>query len=282
MMAGGAARPGAPARPDRRQTGERAVTTGTSDGRRRVLLTGAGGEIGRAFRAYADGRYDMRLAGRSEIELLDGERAEVISLDIADPDACQAACQGIDTIIHLAADRRMYAEFYDSLLENNIKGPYNIYRAAKDQGCRRVIFASSVNAVAGAPTRHQAQTDEVPTPLNIYGASKVWGEALGAYFNAVEGLGGFAVRIGAFKTEFDEMGGDPIPVRHVSMLTSPRDLCQLLVRCVETDVEGFHIVHGLSNNAMPFMDIESTKRLLGWEPEDDGFALYGNRFSTID
>ncbi len=66
------------------------------------------------------------------------------------------------------------------------------------------------------------------------------------------------------------------------MLVSPRDLSHLIVRCIETDVTGFHIVHGLSNNALPFMDIESTKTLLGWEPEDDGFALYGNRFSTVD
>ncbi len=251
-------------------------------GKRTILLTGAGGDIGTAFRAYAGDRYAMRLAGRSDIPLADGERAEVISLDIADLDACQAACRGIDTIVHLAADRRMHAEFYDSLIENNIKGAYNIYRAAKDQGVKRVIFASSVNAVAGSPTRHQAQTAEVPIPLNIYGASKVWGEALGAYFDAVEGLGGFAIRIGAFRPEFDELGGEPAPARHVSMLVSARDLCQLIVRCIETDLPGFHIVHGLSNNALPFMDIESTKTLLGWEPEDDGFARYGNRFSTVD
>ena len=250
--------------------------------KRTVLLTGAGGDIGTEFRRYVGDRYTMRLAGRSDIPLAEGEQAEVISLDIADLDACQTACQGIDTIVHLAADRRMYAEFYDSLIENNIKGAYNIYRAAKDQGVRRVIFASSVNAVAGAPTRHQAQTDEVPTPLNIYGASKVWGEALGAYFNAVEGLGGFAIRIGAFKPNFEELGDEAAPARHISMLVSPRDLSQLIVRCIETDVTGFHIVHGLSNNALPFMDIESTKSLLGWEPEDDGFALYGNRFSTVD
>jgi nucleoside-diphosphate-sugar epimerase len=256
------------------------VTTGQGDGKRRVLLTGGGGEIGVAFRKYAGDRYALRLAGRSDIPLEDGEQAEVISLDIADLDACQAACEGIDTIIHLAADRRMDAPFYDSLIENNIKGVYNIYRAGRDQGVQRVIFASSVNAVAGSPTAHQAQTDEVPTPLNIYGASKVWGEALGAYFNAIEGLGGFAVRIGAFKTEFDELGKEPSTARHISMLVSPRDLCQLFVRCIETDLQGFHIVHGLSNNALPFMDIESTKRLLGWEPEDDGWALYGNRFES--
>ena len=63
---------------------------------------------------------------------------------------------------------------------------------------------------------------------------------------------------------------------------SSRNLCQLIVRCIETDLPGFHIVHGLSNNALPFMDIESTKTLLGWQPEDDGFAHYRNRFRTVD
>ena len=258
------------------------MTTGQGDGKRRVLVTGGGGRIGAAFRAYAGDRYDFRLAGRGDIPLADGERAEVIALDIADLDACQRACEGVDTVLHLAADPRMNAPFYDSLIENNIKGVYNVYRAAKDQGARRVIFASSVNAVAGSPTAHQAQTAEVPVPLNIYGVSKVWGEAIGAYFDAVEGLGGFAVRIGAFSPRFDQLGHDnqPATARHISMLVSPRDLCQLFVRCIETDLQGFHIVHGLSNNALPFMDIESTKHLLGWEPEDDGWALFGNHFKT--
>ena len=248
-------------------------------GKRSILLTGAGGDIGTEFRAYSGDRYAMRLAGRSDIPLQDGERAEVISLDIADLDACQAACRGIDTIVHLAADRRMYAEFYDSLLENNIKGVYNIYRAAKDQGVRRVIFASSVNAVAGAPDQYQAHTTSVPVPLNIYGASKVFGEAIGAYFNAVEGLGGFAIRIGAFQSQLDKGDGTIPDGKWLSMYVSPRDLSQLITRCIESDLDGFHIIHGLSNNAFPFMDIESTKQLLGYAPEDDGFAQFGNRFS---
>lgn len=247
--------------------------------RRKVLLTGAGGDIGTAFREYSGDTYDMRLAGRSEIPLRDGERADVVSLDVADLDACQRACTGIDTVVHLAADRSMQAEFYDSLLENNIKGVYNIYRAARDQGVRRVIFASSVNAVVGSPDDYQAHTSSVPVPGNVYGVSKVFGEAIGAYFNAVEGLGGFAIRIGAFQMSLDDGSGTVPQGKWLSMYVSPRDLCQLITLCIESEHDGFHIVHGLSNNAFPFMDISTTRALLGYAPEDDGFAQFGNRFS---
>jgi nucleoside-diphosphate-sugar epimerase len=68
---------------------------------------------------------------------------DLLALDVADLAACQEACKTIDTVIHLAADAGPEADFYGSLLDNNIKGTYNIFRAAKDQGCRRVIFASS-------------------------------------------------------------------------------------------------------------------------------------------
>src|SRR5207248_11704708 len=98
--------------------------------------------------------------------------------------------------LHLAADPRTEAEFYKDLLDPNFKATYNIYRAAKDQGCKRVIFASSINAVEGYPEDRQIRESDAPCPLNVYGASKAFGESLGAYFAAVEGLSVIAVRIG--------------------------------------------------------------------------------------
>ena len=105
-----------------------------------VLLTGATGRIGTTFRAYLGDRYQLRLAVHHLDKLTDAGAHGAIELEIADPEACQRACAGMDVVVHLAAMATGRAPFYDALLDSNIKGVYNILRAAKDQGCRRVVF----------------------------------------------------------------------------------------------------------------------------------------------
>ncbi len=257
---------------DRVQDGESAPNQG--DGRRAVLLTGASGRIGSAFFAHARDRYRFRLTVRRPDALAGVPTAghEVIELDIADPDACQRACAGIDTVIHLAADPSPEADFYGSLLDNNIKGTYNVFRAAKDQGCRRLIYASSVNAVVGYPAGVTVLPDQPVWPTNVYGVTKCFGEALGIYFAETEGLPIIAVRIGAYEAPW--VAEDPSP-ETLAMFVSRRDLNHLLDRCVEVPGVTFAIVQGVSDNREKKLDLAATRALLGYEPQDDGFARYG-------
>lgn len=240
---------------------------------RAILLTGAAGNIGRAFRRLAGDRYRLRLSGIEPVQLAPREQAETVVLDVSDPTACRAACRGIDTVIHLAADPSPRAGFYESLLENNVKGVYNIYRASADQGVRRVIFASSVHAVGGYVAGFQPHADSAPRPANLYGASKAFGEAIGSVFAAQEGLTNIAIRIGAFDNPPEDRD-KPDPVA-ASAFVSPRDLTQLIERCIVADLTGFHVVHGLSNNRLTAFDISSTRALVGYAPQDDGFAYHG-------
>ena len=240
---------------------------------RAVLLTGAAGNIGRAFRLLAGDRYRLRLADARPVHLLPNEEAETLHLDVSDPEACRSACRGIDTVIHLAADPSPEAGFYESLLANNVRGVYNVYRAAADQGVRRVIFASSVHAVGGYPAGFQPGADSAPRPRNLYGASKAFGEAIGSVFAAQEGLTSIAIRIGAFDhAPRDRANSDPA---EAAAFVSARDLTQLIERCITADLTGFHVVHGLSNNRLTAFDISSTRALVGYDPRDDGFAYHG-------
>ena len=240
--------------------------------RRHVLVTGGAGRIGSNFRAHAGDRYRFRLADRETAGLsgAEAEGHEVLALDIADPDACQDACNGIDTVVHLAADPSPEAEFYGSLLDNNIKGTYNVFRAAKDQGCRRIVFASSVHAVIGYPPDVQAHSESPVRPVNMYGVSKCFGEAVAACF-AAGGLSSIAIRIGAY--DADWLRRDPT-AEAMSMFVSHRDLNQLLVRCVEAEDVRFAIVHGVSDNRFKRLDLSATRDLLGYEPEDDAFRIF--------
>jgi NAD+ dependent glucose-6-phosphate dehydrogenase len=237
-----------------------------------ILLTGAAGRIGRAFREYAGDRYRLRLADRDMGRLGEPHGHEVFMLDAADPAACQAACVGMDVVIHLAADPSPMADFYGSLLDNNIKATYNIFRAAKDQGCRRVIYASSIRALEGYPQGAPIAPDLPVRPIDMYGASKCFGEATAHYFAATESLSSIVIRIGTFDPQWRERKAS---AAGVSRFISKRDMSQLLIRCVETPGIPFAIVHGLSNNRIKRLDITSTRVLLGYAPQDDGFELYG-------
>jgi uronate dehydrogenase len=160
--------------------------------RRRVLLTGAAGGIGRAFFRSARDRYWFRLADHVSIAAKTAQEGdeggyEAMQLDLAELAACEHACEQIDTVVHLAADANPAAQFYESLLDNNIKATYNIFRAAKNQGCRRVIFASSAWVVGGYAADVQLTPDAPLRPVNLYGVSKCFGEAVAANFSQAEG-----------------------------------------------------------------------------------------------
>jgi nucleoside-diphosphate-sugar epimerase len=190
-------------------------------------------------------------------------------LDLADPEAARKACEGIDTVIHLAADPRTTAEFYADLLGPNFKATYNIYRAAKDAGCKRLVFASSVNAVGAYPHSRQVRTSDAPCPGNVYGASKAFGESLGAYFAYVEGLSNICIRIGAVG-ELSQVRSDASEFLR-SIWVTYRDLCHLLDRCVETPDIQFAVAHGVSNNRNTWLDLTETTNLLDYDPVDDAF-----------
>ena len=248
---------------------------------KKLLLTGAAGRIGSDFRRLEGHRYDLRLADLHAATLTaENANEEVFALDVADLDACQAACRGMDVVLHLAADPSPAADFYGSLLDNNIKGMYNIFRAAKDQGCRRVVWASSVQAVEGYPMDLQVRPDMPPSPKNMYGAAKLFGEATAHYFAQTEGLSSIAVRVGAYEGNRESWEG--ANARMLCTFVSRRDLCHLFVRSIETTDVHFALLQACSDNRFKRMDITSTREAVGYDPQDDAFALFGSGITYTD
>jgi len=250
--------------------------------KRRVLLTGANGRVGRAFRAGVDDRYDLRLVDRDlysdDSHPVNGNH--VIACDLSDLDSCYRVCADMDVVLHLAADHRTHADFYGSLLDNNIKCVYNIFRAAKDQGCQRVIFASSIQVVAGYPLDVQPTTESPIKPMNMYAACKAFGEATAYYFAHAEGLSSIAVRVGGFEGNHSaadvasEEYARTVDGRQLSAFISKRDMNHLFVQCIETPDLQFAIVHAVSDNRFKRMDITSTRDQVDYQPKDDAFKIF--------
>lgn len=235
---------------------------------RRLLLTGAAGRIGAAFRLAHGQDYHLRLADleTGSLAATPGASHEVIHLDVADAAACRAACAGIDTVVHLAADPRPDAP-WESLLPNNIQGVVNICEAALAAGCQRVIYASSAHAVGLYPPHLTLADDAPPRPGNLYGASKVFGEGVLSAFSA-RGLSGIAMRIGAYDAPWYYEDTDS---NVAAAYMSPRDMNQLLVRAIETPAITYAVVAAISDNRRKRFDLRLTRALLAYAPQDDGF-----------
>ncbi len=235
-----------------------------------VLITGAYGNIGRKVGAH------FRALGW-QLRLLDtrpGDDPAAIQADLAEYDeGWTSQFAGVDGVIHLAGDPSPLAN-WASAQRNNIDLTFNVVRAARAHAARRVVFASSNWVMAGyrfadsQPKAGALTTELPPHPLNPYGVSKLVGERIGRAA-AAEGLGFIAFRIG-----WNQHTPGNVPGSHMlqgrwgqQMWLSDRDLCQAMQRAVLADV-GFAVLNLMSDNpGMPW-DIERTRRVIGYAPQD--------------
>lgn len=242
---------------------------------RRVLVTGLSGLIGGALRKHLEGEYTLRGLNRRAVPGVDCHQA-----DLADLVAIRPAFAGIDTVVHLAAaagDNNAPAD----IMRSNVTGAYNVFEASRLAGVARVIFASSGATVAGwereAPLKHLVAGDydklgdwvklthESPVrPGGLYGASKIWGEALGRHYSDAYGMSVICLRIGRV-TEEDR----PTGPRDLSVWCSQRDVVRMIAACIEAPASlRFDTFFVVSNNRWSYRDLEHARQVLGWAPID--------------
>lgn len=246
---------------------------------RTVLITGAAGRIGSYFAEKSHARYSLRLMlkpGESASEI--AGFGEVVEGDLLDLPRMKDMCEGIDTVLHLAATPSGSATWRE-LLPDNIIGTYNTMVAAKGAGCRRLIFASSIHAVSGYPEGVQVKTSEPVNPGDLYGVSKCFGEALGRYMAEQEGLSVVAIRIGGFIEADYARTSDSIAI--MDAYTSRDDLIQLFHRAIELEGVKWALLHGLSRGRFNRLDLTDTIELTSYEPQDD-FAELNPRLKDLE
>jgi uronate dehydrogenase len=228
---------------------------------KRVLITGAAGQIGKALRQGLRGSYalirllDVAPLGAAE----SGE--EICTADIRDMAALERAMAGIECVVHLAG-QSVEAE-WEKVLPLNIEGCYNVFEAARRHGIKRIVFASSNHAIGFHRRERFIDNTVLPRPDTRYGVSKVFGEALGRLYADKYGLSVACLRIGSFVTP-----DRPNDARQLLTWISHRDMVQLVRCCVDYPNYHFIVVYGVSNNLRGRWD-NSNVRLLGYRPQDD-------------
>jgi uronate dehydrogenase len=225
----------------------------------RVLITGAGGGIGRALRETLRGVYPvLRLSDRVALAPA-GKGEEVDQTDITDMAAVENMVADVDGIVHLGGISG--ESDWQTILSGNIVGTYNVFEAARRAGVRRIVMATSNHAVGFYPRAQRIDHRVVPRPDSRYGVSKAFAEALASLYADKHGIGFLCTRIGNFGTR-------PIDKRRLSIWISPRDYTQLVRIGLEHPDIRFEIVYGVSNNRRSWYDNSNAERL-GYRPQDD-------------
>jgi UDP-glucose 4-epimerase len=157
----------------------------------KVLVTGGAGFIGanlvRALLARGD---DVRvldnfstgnrtnLAGLTDVELVEGE--------LRSYERVHNAVRGVEVVFHLGALGSVPRSVQDPLTSGavNVEGTLNVLLAARDEGVRRVIFASSSSIYGDQPELPLRET-MAPDPISPYGVAKLAAERYCVSFTRV-------------------------------------------------------------------------------------------------
>ena len=158
---------------------------------KKYLVTGGTGFIGSALvkQLVKEGNYvrvldnDIRGAEERLKEIKD--KIEIVKADIRDKEAVQKACNGMDSVIHLAYinGTEYFYKMPELVLEVGVKGMINAIDGCIKENVKELILASSSEVYQTPP---QIPTDEsaplsIPDPLNprySYGGGKIISELL--------------------------------------------------------------------------------------------------------
>jgi uronate dehydrogenase len=223
----------------------------------KILVTGAAGGVGTRLRKLMKGLYPS--IRWSDIRKPDdvGADEDFVTADLADLAAVEKIVAGVDGIVHLGG--YSIEGPWDTILQSNIIGTYNIFEAAHRAGVKRVVFASSNHALGFYPRAQRVGVNVTVRPDSRYGVSKAFGEAIGALYADKHGLRVTCLRIG-------NIGDAPVDQRRLAIWLKPEDLVQLIRIGLEHRDIHFEIFYGASDNADAWWD-NSNARRFGYKPQ---------------
>ena len=242
-----------------------------------ILITGGAGLVGSVLTKGLKDKFNIRILDIKKADGVDSHTGDISNIDSIMP-----AFKDIDTVVHLAGDRRVHGD-WDSILNNNIIGLYNIYEAARLSGVKRVVFASSQHATGGfyfvEPYSfiNDGEYEKLPSnyrpldetcrirPDSFYGASKSFGESISSYYSDFYNISTINIRIGWVISD-DDPTFSPISL---NLWLSHRDIVQIIDLSINASEEiKYDTFYATSDNHWKIWSIEKAKKILGYKPFD--------------
>ena len=242
-----------------------------------ILITGGAGLVGSVLTKGLKDKFNISILDIKKVDGVDSHTGDISNIDSIVP-----AFKGIDTVVHLAGDRRVYGD-WDSILNNNIIGLYNIYEAARLSGVKRVVFASSQHATGGfydvEPYSfiNDGKYEKLPPdykpldetcrirPDSFYGASKSFGESMSSYYSDFHDISTINIRIGWVISDDDPT----FSPASLNLWLSHRDIVQIIDLSINAPKEiKYDTFYATSDNYWKIWSIEKAKKILGYKPFD--------------
>ena len=224
-----------------------------------ILITGAAGRVGSVLRTGL--KRSDRILHLLDINDLghecDGEI--IVQGDATDLEVVQRAMDGVETVVHLAA--YPLEASWGSIFPLNYQLTYNVFEAARTAGAKRVVFASSIQAVGFHPLERKVDDSTRLRPSGFYGVSKGFGECIASLYADKFGLSVACLRIASFEVR-------PLDERMLATWLSHEDGVHLFDRCIDADQYHFIRVYGVSNNDRAKVD-NSHVDWLGYRPRSN-------------
>ncbi len=239
-----------------------------------IGITGAAGHIGSVLREGLLYEYHVRAF------TLEPAPFPSTVVDLSEAEKVVGVFDGLDAVIHLAADPSPFAS-WESLDRNNIRATYNVFEECRRAGVRRVVFASTNHVQNGNTMLDTPETldpdkkvlmklSDPPNPDSLYAISKLYGENLGKLYSEQHGLEFVGLRIGAtFPADDPTTFVGTISEDYIrAMFLSKRDCLEAFRRALKVD-RLFMLAYAVSRNDRRVFDLEETERILGFHSVDN-------------
>ena len=247
--------------------------------KQRVGITGANGTIGRVLLDGLKSEYELTAFSRRKVDF----PTNIVNFDC--PEEVMGKFEGLDAIIHLAADPSPLAP-WESVRRHNVEAMYQVVEECVRSNVKRLVFASTNHTMHGHTMLTSPETldatksvrmklSDTPNPDSLYAVSKLFGENLGKLYSEKWGLEFISLRIGWMIKQDDPtvMRDTPSEDYMRAMFLSQRECVQAHVKALEVK-SNFLIAYVVSNNGRRVFDLEETKINLGFDPKDDAEKFF--------
>ena len=224
----------------------------------RLLLTGAAGGLGRELRRRLPAHCDvLRLSDIADLGTA-APAEELVPANLADAGAVLALLDGVDAVVHMGGVST--EQPWEAVLPANIVGAYNLYEAARKQGVRRIVFASSNHVTGFYKQGEVIPAGAPPRPDGLYGLSKAFGEDLAQLYFDRHGIETVSLRIGSSYPA-------PRDRRMLHTWMSFDDLERLVLAALTAKDVGHSVICGVSANPGAWWD-NAPAAHIGYVPQD--------------
>ena len=231
----------------------------------RVLITGASGHLGRKLFDYLEERENYEVIG---LDICCGDHSHIHHADLTKSGTWEKYLEGIDVLVHLAADREPTAS-WESAINNNMNATLDLFHTAVKKGIKRVVFASSNWLHGGYRFSDEKLTPALaPFPVNAYGVAKLFGERAGHYFSTHHDLSVICLRIGWTQWTHNNQPGEHMGMGRwgQEMWLSDDDFISGAECAIVAPNVPYAVLNLMSDNQGMRWDIETTRKIIGYKP----------------